>query len=80
MFCQYVCVKSFCKKKNEEFKTVLMTLFLLLLTLHKNVGHLKVIQGKKRSTNPGSLLDGAKTRKFVDKKYNFLLIKETKSI
>ena len=30
MFCQYVCVKCFCKKK-KEFKTVLMTSFILLL-------------------------------------------------
>ena len=31
MFCQYVCVKSFCKK-NKEFKTALMTSFILLLS------------------------------------------------
>ena len=31
MLCQYVCVKSFCKKKDKVFKTALMTLFILLL-------------------------------------------------
>ena len=34
MFCQYVRLKSFCKK-NKEFKIALMTSFILLLKVTK---------------------------------------------